>query len=79
MPEFILTARHDINRANGFHIAKGMELQITIPLCGLNPSSLFGNSRCRNQLLEQFRIKGINIPPTDHGFYSRGSWDIIML
>lgn len=79
MAQFILTARHDINRPNGFHLDKGTQLNITIPLLGITPGNLFGNNRCKDYLLQQFNINGISIPPTDLGFYSRGSWDIEML
>lgn len=47
MPTFVLTARHDINRANGFHINRGQEITINIPMMGIDPNNLFNNSRCK--------------------------------
>lgn len=78
MASFILTARHDINRANGFHIAKGQEITINIPMMGIGPNNLFNNSRCKDALVRQFQINGIDIPPSDIGVYSRGAWDVIL-
>ena len=79
MAQFILTAKQDINRPNGFHLDKGTQLNITIPMMGITPGNLFGNNRCKEQLLQQFKKNGIFIPPTDSGFYSRGNWDIKMI
>ena len=78
MPTFILTARHDVSRANGFHIARGQEITVTIPMMGIGPNNLFNNARCKDALVRQFQVKGIDIPPTDYGIYSRGTWDIRM-
>ena len=78
MPTFVLTARHDINRANGFHIDRGQEITINIPMMGIGPNNLFNNSRCKEALIRQFQINGIDIPYSDCGVYSRGAWDIFM-
>ncbi len=78
MAKFILTASHDINRANGFHLDRGYQITITVPQIGIGPNNLFNNSRCRDTIIHQFQNNGIFIPPTDTGFYSRGSWDIKM-
>lgn len=78
MAQFELTARHDINRPNGFHIPKGSCFTINIPMMGIGPGNLFNNNRCQDALLQQFRMNGMDIPKTDSGFYSRGSWDIKM-
>lgn len=79
MAQFEITARHDINRPNGFHIDKGATFTINIPMMGIGPGNLFNNNRCQESLLQQFRMNGMDIPKTDSGFYSRGSWDIKML
>lgn len=78
MATFVLTARHDINRANGFHIDRGQEISININMAGIGPTNLFNNSRCKEALVRQFQINGIDIPPSDIGIYSRGAWDIDM-
>lgn len=79
MAQFEITARHDINRANGFHIDKGATFTINIPIMGIGPGNLFNNNRCQDALLQQFRMNGMDFPKTDSGFYSRGSWDIKIL
>lgn len=79
MAQFEITARHDINRPNGFHIDKGAIFTINIPMMGIGPGNLFNNNRCQEALLQQFKINGMDIPKTDIGFYSRGSWDVKML
>lgn len=79
MAQFLLTAKQGINRANGFHLDKGTQIMITIPIMGIMPGNLFNNSRCKENLLQQFKMNGINIPPTDQAFYSRGNWDVKML
>lgn len=76
MPTFILTARHDINRCNGLHIDKGQQISININMIGIYPGNLFNNSRCVEQVVQQFKINGIDVPKTDTGIYSRGAWDI---
>lgn len=78
MAQFILTAKQNIVRPNGFYLPKGHQMEIIIPMAGIQPGNLFGNSRCKEALLNQFKLHGINIPPTDMGFYSRGYWDIKM-
>lgn len=76
MPTFVLTARHDINRVNGLHIDRGQTFNVNINMMGITPANLFGNSRCADQLVQQFRLNGIDVPKTDAGIYSRGAWDI---
>lgn len=78
MPTFELTARHDINRVNGLHICRGQQITININMMGITPMNLFGNSRCVDQLVQQFRMNGIDVPKSDSGIYSRGAWDIQM-
>lgn len=78
MPTFELTARHDINRPNGFHIGKGQQFTVNINLMGITPGNLFGNNRCADMLVQQFKLNGIDVPKTDSGIYSRGAWDIKM-
>lgn len=80
MPTFLLTARHDINRANGLHINKGQPFYVNIPMNGITPNNLFNNSRCQNELYQQLhQVGGINLPPTDPFFKNRGNWDIKMI
>ena len=45
-------------------------------MMGIGPNNLFGNNRCKEALVRQFQINGIDVPPTDTGIYSRGMWDI---
>ena len=76
MPTFQLTARHSTSRPGGLYIQKGQEITITIPMMGIGPNNLFGNNRCKEAVVRQFQINGIDVPPTDSGIYSRGMWDI---
>lgn len=78
MPTFELTARHDIHRANGLHICKGQQITININMVGITPINLFGSSRCMEQLTQQFRLNGIDVPKSDLSIYSRGAWNIQM-
>ena len=78
MPTFELTARHDINRVNGLHISRGQQFTVNINMMGITPNNLFGNNRCADQLVQQFKFNGIDVPKTDAGIYSRGAWDIKM-
>lgn len=78
MPSFELTAKYPVNRPNGFHLDKGQQITININIAGIYPNNLFGNNRCKEALVQQFKINGIDIPPTDSGIYGRGLWDIRM-
>lgn len=78
MPLFELTARSQIHRSNGLHISRGETITINIPMSGITPVNLFGNSRCTNQLVQQFKNHGIEAPISDSGVFSRGAWDIKM-
>lgn len=78
MAQFIITARNDINRPNGFHIDRGQEFAININITGIGPNNLFGNLRCKDALIQQFRVNGIELPPSDLIYNSRGPWDIKM-
>ena len=78
MPTFDLIAKHSENRINGFHIEKGTQITIHINMMGITPNNLFGNNRCKDALVQQFRMNGIDIPPTDAGIYGRGMWEIKM-
>jgi hypothetical protein len=77
MPSFILTARSDINRPNGLHIGRGDEINVNINVAGINQYNLFNNSRCKEFLVRQFQINGIDVPQND-SIFSRGTWDIKM-
>lgn len=78
MPTFELTARYQIHRADGLHIDRGQTFSINIFTTGITPTNLFGNSRCAEQLVNQFKLNGISVPMTDSGVYNRGVWDIKM-
>ena len=78
MATFTIIARCDINRSNGFHIGRGEEYTIHIPMMGITPNNLFGNSRCKDALVRQFHLNGIDLPPTDPALCSKGIWDIQM-
>lgn len=77
MPTFILTATHDINRP-GLEINRGDRFEIHINMPGIGPNNLFNNSRCKDALIQQFRVNGIDVPYSDAGVYNRGSWNIDM-
>ena len=79
MAQFEITARHDINRPNGFHVDRGTTFTLNINVVGITPGNLFNNTRCQDALIQQFRVNGMDIPKSDYGFYSRGTWDIKML
>lgn len=76
MATFTLTAAHSTTRPGGLYIAKGQEISINIQMMGIGPNNLFGNNRCKEALVRQFQINGIDVPSTDTGIYSRGMWDI---
>ena len=78
MATFEITARHQIDRAGGLHIERGQTFTININMMGITPVNLFGNSRCVEQLVNQFKLNGIDVPKNDSGVYSRGAWDIRM-
>ncbi len=79
MATFVLTARHDIDRLGGLRIDRGQQYTININMMGITPYNLFNNSRCRDALIQQFRMNGIDVPSSDTGIYSKGTWDIKML
>ena len=78
MPTFVLTAMHDINRPN-LNINRGDQFNIHINMNNIGPNNLFNNSRCKDALIQQFRVNGIDVPYSDAGIYSRGAWNIDML
>lgn len=78
MPTFILTALHDVTRPN-LSINRGDQFTIHINMSGILSGNLFNNSRCKDALIQQFRVNGIDVPYSDAGIYSRGTWDIDML
>ncbi len=49
---------------------------INVPLLGIQPGNFFGNPRCKDIILQQFRAQGISVPYADQAFYSRGNWDV---
>lgn len=79
MATFTLTAKCQSTRTGGFHIDKGDQFVIHINMAGITPPiNLFNNSRCRDQLIKQFKINGIDLPPTDPLYNNAGLWDIKM-
>lgn len=76
MPQFILTAKHDINAANGTHVSKGQNFAININMLGINPNNLFNNQRCADALKQQLCLV-CGFPPSiiDRG---KSPWDIRM-
>ena len=58
MATFTLTAKYQSTRTGGFHIDKGDQFVIHINMAGITPINLFNNSRCRDQLIKQFKING---------------------
>ncbi len=78
MATFELTARQQMFLGNGNVISKGTPISIHIPMMGIVPGNLFGNPRCRDAVLQQFAMNGINVPPNSP-ILSRGHWDIKMI
>lgn len=79
MATFVLTARgHMTNGTTGMYIPKGHQMTITIPMIGITPNNLFGNSRCKDLLLQQFAVNGISLAPNSP-WLNRGYWDIRMI
>ena len=80
MPTFTIRATHNIDRPQiGLHINKGQEFTININMMGITPYNLFGNNRCQDSLMQQFRMNGIDVPKSDVGIYNKGTWDITMI
>lgn len=78
MAQFVLTLRSQVDRPNGFHLDKGYECTINIPVMGITSNNLFNNSRCKERLLQQFKMNGIDLPQNDILYTSKGLWDIKM-
>lgn len=78
MAQFQLTATNNIDRQNGFHLDKGTTITVNIHMTGITPYNLFNNSRCKENLIQQFHLNGIDLPYTD-SIFSRGAWTIKML
>ena len=76
MATFELTARSPVYRTGGLYIERGQTFTVNINMIGITPNNLFNNSRCKNQLIQQFKNNGIDVPITDSGIYSRRAWDI---
>jgi len=79
MATFILTAKQNIDRGNGFHFSKGGTVELHINMAGINPNNLFSSSRCREQFLRQMSYAGIDLPKNDPVLNNRAYWDISML
>lgn len=46
---------------------------------GITPNNLFNNSRCKEPLLQQFKMNGIDLPQNDILYTNKGAWDIKMI
>ena len=79
MAQFVLTLKAPVDRLNGFHLDKGYECTINIPVTGITPNNLFNNSRCKGPLLQQFKMNGIDLPQNDILYTNKGAWDIKMI
>jgi len=78
MAKFKLTAHQTMNLGQGIQIPKGQQLSINIPIMGITPGNLFGNPRCKDALLQQLSVNGINVPPNSP-ILDRGHWEVKML
>ena len=76
---FVLTLKNQVDRPNGFHLDKGAVFTINISMAGITPNNLFNNSRCKEQLIQQFRYQGVELPKNDILYLSKGMWDIKMV
>lgn len=76
---FVLTLRNPVNRADGTHLDRGATFLINIPVMGITPNNLFGNSRCKEQLIKQLQFHGIDLPKNDPLYNNKGYWDIKMV
>ena len=74
MPRFELTARFDLCQ-NGLYVSKGTPISVNIPMMGVLPGNLFSNSRCKEALLQQFAINGLNLPPNS-SWLNGSHWDV---
>ena len=79
MAQFVLTLRQDVNRPNGFHLERGSTFTINIATMGITPNNIFNNSRCKEQLIQQLKINGIDLPKNDILYTNKGAWDIKMI
>lgn len=79
MAQFVLTLKAPVDRPNGFHLEKGTEFTINIPVMGITPNNLFNNSRCKDQLIQQMRFNGIDLPKNDIIYANKGPWDVKMM
>ena len=77
MATFELTARMHMS-IGGNRINQGDRFQINIFQPGINPNTLFGDPRCKGNLLQQLSSQGLNIPPDSH-YLRRVWWDVKML
>lgn len=77
MATFDLIARHQMVLGNGIVVAKGSPVTLNIHIQGITPVNLFGNSRCKDQILQQFAVNGIQLPPNSP-FLNKGHWEIKM-
>lgn len=75
MPQFNITARHQTCLGNGMVIDKGDNFTLNIPMVGITPNNLFGNSRCKDIILRQFSNQGIELHPNSP-LLNSGRWDI---
>lgn len=76
MAQFILTARQQTD-FGGQHVDRGDVYTINIPMSGITPVNLFGNSRCVDALLHGFADQGL-VLPKNSPLLNGGHWDIQM-
>ena len=79
MAQFVLTLRQDVNRPNGFHLEKGFQMTINIPVSGITPGNVLNNTRCKEHLIKQFALNGIDLPKTDPLYRNVGAWNITQI
>lgn len=77
MAVFELTATRQMVLGNGMIVDKGMPLTLNIPMHGITPYNLMNNSRCRDQVLQQFAMNGVPLPPNSP-YLNPGCWNIKM-
>ena len=77
MAIFELTATRQMVLGIGMIVDKGMTLTLNIPMNGITPYNLMNNSRCRDQVLQQFAMNGVPLPPNSP-YLNPGCWNIKM-
>lgn len=76
MAKFEIMANRSSDIA-GLHIDRGQTFTINIPMRGISPTNLFGNSRCADTILRQFSAQGLDLPKNSP-LLNSGHWEIKM-